>query len=572
MDQQVQNFLLNTSNDQSSGLWKLTRAMKAAGYRYKASSDATTKDTTGNPNADTWGPGVQVGAQTATVAFTLSAPTTTAYGGRVTVTGLTGFATTSPGHFLKIVGATNAANVGTWLITKYISATSVEIENPAGVAETTPGTATWTELSALTDTFPALGAGSWWCCQGPSTMKIPVGAGAPTGTFIRGENVTQATSGATGEVMGVITDSGGQGYLVIAPRASGTGGGPRGWSTNTITGAISGATITPTATAIEFVREIVFWRSTTTAGHVYYQCIDQASEATPAVSGVGRFSAMTGSATTTQCPGGATGSNTTTNGFPQVGSFAALGTGGAGTVATGSAAINNNGTAVNLGKCQFFVANCIEDTGISQDGTITFALGLPSVSTAAFGGWGFHRLDDQEDGDVDPYVWYMADARSGHNRTYLASVGGITGADFNNAPGALLSGSSTTCLGFRRRGYRGADGTTNGDAYVEMNNFVLGNAAVLLLTVNPASVETVACSIATVKVRDPIYVVSWFVVNNVSMKVRKGVMRWWYFTQGGAGCDTYDTKRWVQLASTNATTVFGIVAGPADGATVPVNA
>jgi len=571
MDQQVENFLLNTSNDQSSGIWKLTRTMKAAGYRYKASSDATTKDTTGDPNADTWGPGVQVGAQTATVAFTIAAPSTTSYGGRSVITGLTGFATTSPGHFLKITGATNAANVGTWLITQYVSATSVEIENPAAVAETTPGTATWTELSALLDTFPAIANGSWWCCQGPSTMKIPVGTSAPSGTFIRGENVTQTTSGATGEIMGVVTYTGGGGYLVIAPRKSGTGGGPRGWSTNVITGDVSGATITPTATAIEFVRELVFWKATTTTGHIYCQCIDQASEATPAINGAGRFSAMTGSATTTQCPGGATGSDPTTNGFPTFGTYVALGTGGAGTVATGAASLVNNGTAVNLGKCQFLVANCIEDAGISQDGSITFACGAPSISTAAFIGWGYLRLDDQEDGDVDPYVWYMADTRAGHQRFRTSSgSGGSSIADFSNGTGLMLSAASTGWLGWIRRGYQ-VNGVPNGDAWLEMHNFILGTTQSITLISNPANIDTVACAIATVKVRDPIYIASWYVVGNTSFKIRKGVLRWWYFVEGGAGCDTYDTKRWIQLASTNATTVFGIVAGPADGTTVPVN-
>ena len=567
MDTQVQNFLLNTSNDQSSGIWKITRAMKQAGYRYRASSDATTKDATGNPNNDKWGPGVQVGAQTATVSFTIGAPTTPAYGGRSTISGLTGFTSASVGHFLKITGATNAANVGTWLITSYISATSVVIENPTAVSETTPGTATWTELGALLDTFPALGAGAWWCGQGPSTMKIPIGATTPTGAFIRGENVVQATSGASGELMGVVTYAGGGGYLVVAPRLSGTGAGPRGWSTNVITGSLSGATVTPTATVIEFVREIVFWKSTTTAGHIYCQCIDQASEATPSASGAGRFSLMAGVATTVQCPGGASGGNPTTNGFPVFGSYVPLGSGGSGAVATGANTWSNGGVAVNLGKSQILVANCIEDANISPDGTITWAAGTPGFGTTSFNGWGFLRVDEQEEGDVDPYVWYMNDARSANNRTRLLGnqlYSGDTGNQMYS--GFVLSQGSSPVLGWRRRGYQ-VGGVLNGDSWVEMNFCVLGTTGALFANNNTGNPETVACSIASVRVRDPIWVVCWSFLNNTNIKIRKGCLRWWFMVQGNAGCDTNDNKRWIQLSSSP----FPIVVGPADGITTPVN-
>jgi len=53
----------------------------------------------------------------------------------VTVTGLTGMTTTSPGRFLTISNATNGANNGTFLITAYNSATSVDILNASGVSE-----------------------------------------------------------------------------------------------------------------------------------------------------------------------------------------------------------------------------------------------------------------------------------------------------------------------------------------------------------------------------------------------------------------------------------------------------
>lgn len=576
---QVENFLLNTSNDQFSGMWKLTRAMKTAGWRYKASADGTSKDTTGNPNNDLWGPGVSL--QTGGGGFTISAPTTTAYGGRTTVSGMPGAAFTSGsvGHFLKITGATNSGNNGTFLITNFISGTSVTIENPNAVSETTGvGGPSWTELSALSDTYPAnitgaSGSGAWWCAQGPSIIKVPIGASSPTGTFIRGENVTQSASGATGELLGVVIDSvDSQGYLVIAPRLSGTlATGVRGWSslvTSTISGDRSGASVVPTATIIEFVREIVFWKNSTTNGHIYFQVIDQASEAsTTAITG--RFSTLAAlaTATATICPGGSGVGIPTLNGFPTIGSYVPMGQGGSGAATTGSNLWFNSSTAINLGKCQFLVTNCIEDASISADGTMTVAGGTPGTGTTTFIGWGFHRVDDQEDGDIDPYVWYMYDTRSANNRsrTLGNQSNAVTGGDMFTTGQILISGG-TPFLGWRRRGYQ-SGGVVNGDSWLELQGFVIGNSTSIFANQNTGTPESVACTITTTKTREPLYVAAYTTVAGTPLKMRKGTLRWWYIVQGNAGTDTYDTKRWIQMSST----AFPIVVGPADGSTVPVN-
>jgi len=391
---QFENYALSASNNKLNGIWKLSRAMKAAGWRYKASSDSASKDTGGNPANDKWGGGVAVGAQTGTAAMTITAATTTAFGGRSTVSGMTGanFTSSSVGNFLTIGGAANGGNNGTFLITAFISATSVTVENPAAVSETTAGSASWSEKAATSDTFPALSAGAWWCAQGPSTMKVPIGTAVP-GNFIRGENVTQATTGAQGEIIGVLVDTVNGGYLVISPRVSGTGAGPRGWGPNqTITGAFSGATATPTGTVIEFVREVVFWLNTTTTGHIYYQCIDSVGEAAT-TSTTGRFSVMAtaiGGADFTHCPGAAVGNDPTTNGFPTKGTMVAgVGTAGPGVVTTGSTDLFNNSNAINAGKVQILVANAIEDVNVSADGSITLAGGVPGAGTTQFEGWGF---------------------------------------------------------------------------------------------------------------------------------------------------------------------------------------
>lgn len=567
---QACNYALASNTDRWSAIWKLTRVLKAAGWRYKASSDGTNKETTGNPNNDKWGAGVQVGAQTATAAFTIGAPSTSAKAGRSTISGLTGFTTSSPGHYLKITGATNSANNGTWLITKYNSATSVDIENPAAVSETTPGTATWTELDAALDTIPAAiatssGSGAWWCAEGPATMKIPIGTGVPTGTFVRGENVTQATSGATGELLGVMTDaSGGTGYLVISPRVSGSGAAVRGWdSSHTITGTTSGATITPTGTPLEYIREIVIWKNSTSQGHMYQQVIDSVNESTPGAL-IGRFSSMAtlSGCTATICPGGATGGVPSSNGFPTTGTMVAWGTGGSGAVGTGAASwLCCTGNVATWGAAQLLAANNIEDANISADGSFIVAIGTPAAGTpATFNGYFFMRLDDQEEGDIDPYVhWVTTNSQNYDGSRTVRTATGAT-AGFNDVWNSGFWGAVnyTPFRGWRRRGF------SSGDVYQEFQGAILGMwNTTQILAINTGTFDRVATAPVNTAVREPIWVVS----SQFGQKQRKGTLRWVYAVGGGAGTDTYDTKRWVQLSSASVPSV----AGPWDGSTTPSN-
>jgi len=521
------------------------------------------KETTGNPSNDKWGAGVQVGAQTATAAFTIGTPTTTAKSGRVTLTGLTDFATTSPGHLLTITGATNAANNGTWLITKFISATSIEIENPTAVAETTPGTATWTEKSSVTDVMPtsitgAFQVGAWWCAEGPSTMRIPIGNVVPTISFIRGENVTQTTTGATGELLGVLTDPDTSlGYIVVAPRVSGTGAAVRGWSSsNIITGTYSGATVTPTGTPLEFVREIVIWKNTIALGHAYFQIIDSVNEATT-TSVQGRFSTMAALATCTAniCPGGQSGGNPLTNGFPTTGTYTIVGTGGPGAVTTTSG--NWIGTTTtSYGVAQVMCANNIEDANISQDGSYILALGTPINAPTSFVGSAYQRCDDSEDGDIDPYV-HMAQNNVNYVSNRTAATASYASADTWNA-GLTAIINFTPYRGWRRRGF-----STN-DTFQEFQGAMLGQySTTSLLNLNSGTVDRVATAPVNTAVREPL----WIVSTQLNQKIRKGTCRWLYFVNSGGGTDTYDTKRWIQLSSLG----LALVAGPWDGITTPTN-
>jgi len=568
---QVENLALFASNEKFHAVWKLTRALKAAGWRYKASSDASAKEAgTSNPALDKWGGGVQVGSQTATASFTIGAPTTTSFGGRSTVSGLTGFTSLSVGRYLTITGATNSANNGTWLITKFISATSVVIENPAAVSETTPGTATWTEKDALLDAYPtaiqgASGTGAWWCAQGPSIMRVPIGTGAP-GAFIRGENVVQATSGATGEFIGTVTDTAnGLGYMVIAPRLSGVGAGPRGWSASAvITGDRSAATATPTGTVLEYVREIVIWKSSTAqTGHFYHQAIESVTEAATTTT-TGRFSTMAslGTATAVICPGGATGGSPVTNGFPTVGTMALVGTAGSGAAGTGSSDLSFYTTNVGVGLAQVLCANAIENDGVTADGSWTLAYGNPVAGANIFIGWGYQRLDDTEDGDVDPYV-YCAPAVLAiyvRSRTVATNNAGTVGDGFTGSAFWCEIGR-TPFVGWRRRGM------PSGDAFQEFQGATMGTCGSTLtsmLLLNPATVDRVACAYTNVSVREPI----WITSTQSGLKQRKGTLRWWYMVQGGNGTDTYDGKRYVQMSSSAS---LPIIVGPADLTTSVLN-
>lgn len=73
-------------------------------------------------------------------------------GNTITVTGLTGMTAASLNNYLTISGATTGTNNGTFLITKYLSATSVEISaDGAPGNDVSNGALTWTEKGDVMD-------------------------------------------------------------------------------------------------------------------------------------------------------------------------------------------------------------------------------------------------------------------------------------------------------------------------------------------------------------------------------------------------------------------------------------
>jgi len=670
----IPNTPINSAGEKIHAIWKLTRGMLAAGWKYKASADALQKEVTGDPSKDLWSVSGYVNLTTVPSQTGSALNVTTVTNSFATITGLTGMAATSVGHALVISGATSAGNNGTFRIASFISSASVTIYNPSAVASDTNNGAitwseqyggggasvtsvtngiatitglagmttssvghlitftnaasggnngtfmvvefvssssvkisntaavagdanntsiTWTERDPAQDTYPAsitgaTGTGAWINLQGPSTMKIPIGSNIPSATFIRGEKVTQAATGCEGEILGVVTDAtNATGFLVIAPRVNGSGGGPRGWDTSTIAAqaapAGSGASVTPSATAIEYVREIVIWKgNSNSTGHIYYQCIDQAAEGTTTTT-TGRFSTMASTlsqVTATVCPGGSTGGSALTNGFPTVGTLCCVGTGGSGAAATGQLDLFSELVSVT-GMIQVCVANNIESTGVSPDGSWTLAVGTSATSPSTFTANCFMRLDDTEDGDVDPYVLFFPTSTGPYLRSRTVNTSALASGttDYFNTNTFVQASGVSYFLGWRRRGF------STGDAFQEFSAFALnvgggsqnaiGGGGQTNSFAYPDALAHTFASPAP-RIREPIWIISVNVstgqTNTTGIKMRKGTMRWWYMVSGGVGTETMDGKRWVQGGSqTVSASNSPIVFGPWDGVSIPVN-
>lgn len=550
-------------------------------------------------------------------------------GGQVTISGLTNMTIGSEANVLVISGAANSANNGSFTILKQLDVNTVLIANPSGIApDANNGTINWQERVA------SFG--------------------------IRGENISQTTTGAQGEVIGINFDYlAGTGYLVVFPRNNGSGGGPFGWDgTNTITGSTSGSVWTPTATPTEFIREIVIWTPTVvtttiaagsngqtlpqatinvasttgfpTAGTIfvvtsggtqtvtytgvggttftgasggtgtmstggavtqasgilnltgYMQCINAGTENSS------RFSVLATSAgaTATIAPGGGGTNNT----FPIPGSYVWVGTGGSQTPAR-FGMITTTGTMTNA---QIMCADATFDIGRSADGSFTCAIGVPT-DAGSYLGFTFTRVDDQEIGDVDPYIFYNPSSDTLYTPTRTALTGNYTGSattgrSFNAATGTAAgtgvtnstsSSNLNTFRGWRGRGtindsfqnyqvgllvngggtYNATAASGTGTACMQQNttDIEVNTTATVSTTVNTNSVY----------VGEPVWVIS----AQSQARSMKGSCRWLRCVMLGTGTDTLGAGTgvgfWFQLC-TGSSTFFPFVSGPWDGSTTPV--
>lgn len=510
-----------------------------------------------------------VSGQTGTVANI----TTVTTGRIVTVTGLTGMTPLSINRYLTITGAATGANNGTFKILSYISATSVTIINAAGVAsDANNGSIVWKEMDPLLENYPLIRQNGWLCMQGPSTLRIPITT-ASSGSFLNGENITQATTGAQGEVIGNVFDTvAAAGFLVVMPRVHGSGGGALGWSSSDlITGGISGATVTPSANPDEFTREVVFFCpqaiTTPNAMNMWMQCTNNNTE------NASRFSVLQAAAGCTAVvpPGGGGTGNT----FPTAGTMTVMGN-------TTSAFTSNSWGAMslstNFGYSHFMCADTTYDTGRSADGSFCGAVSLSFASATgnncngSYLGCLWTRCDAQEDGDVDPYVFYMP----GNVALYSATSTGLlteysaTAVDHFNAssssisiPGSGITWSRHLCKGWRRRGFAA------GDAYQNFGLFTIGHtnstrsfSAQGNGTLNQYSDPATIINRNNSVLGEPIWVIS---AQNGS-KMRKGIMRWARLVNTGTGTDLYQGGLYIQLSNS----LPAFIVGPWDKRTPPI--
>jgi hypothetical protein len=650
----IPNYPSFSTSDSFSGVWALTRAMLAAGWKYKGSSGGSitnTYDQSSNPINDIWacGGGINLLTTAQTIpqsSNNISIIAASAGVSTITFTNPTSFSSSSVGRYLVISGAINAVNVGVFLIINYTDTNHINIWNPSAVAESgTTGlvvteqyggntasidtngsvvgrcivsglsgmvvpislpltrgsqgnyltiknsgsgnngtyritnvlstTSVEIDLNASTDinnhslewveTSPTdmvyaaqlqSGYGQWLNLQGPSTMKIPIGAnvvtvGSSTGMgFLKGEIVRSVNTGATGQILGVMVDTSGgtAGYLVIAPMMNGIGDGPRGWSSSsgTIFGNMSGATITQTSCAIEFVREQVIWRANVNSGHWYCQTVDQLSESTS------RFSNLSG-VTALLCPGGATGT------FPDL-AYVGRGTGGSNSATSGSSIFLTNWWYSIISNSQIMAANCIEGNGTAADGSFVIA---GAILGANYTGLFFMACDDSEDGDIDPYIFYAP--VSGGTRTQVGDVSywNWDGNVFTNYRLVTNTSTSYQCyFGWYKRGF----GSINGDNWSNFcgNSLWTHEYATQLLSANGSTnPEKAATQIATnIMIKEPISVI--FVKG--ATKMRKGTLRHLYLANNGSPVNSlYASGQYIQLSSTSPVGICDLW----DGKTLP---
>jgi len=538
-----------SGNNSFSALWKLTRCMKAAGWTYKASGDGTTKDTTGTATNDRWGSNVDpmTDVYPATNIAQASGGQSAA-GATINVLSTDGFP--SSGRF----------NIGT-LNTNvtYTGKTATSFTGCSGGS----GTMVMGYTVTLLDTYAA-----WWCAEGPSTVKIGITA-ASSGTFLSNEGVSQAGSGATGEILGyVINSAANSGWLVIMPR-TGTFN-----NSGVITGATSGATVT--ATSYNLIRrQVVFAKDTNvTNGWIFYEALSDTEIA--ASSNTALFSDLAANAancTATVAPGNSAASN---NLFPVYG-ISCLGTSGGGA----STLLFQKGSS--FGMAQIVAVNATPSAGVSADGTFWAAIFSTDGSVGTPSNYcliSFQRLDNTEPGDADPFIF-----QAGTTELVTSSTGRTQGTAPNASPSW---GNQQWSSGTPAKGYCARTTGTMGSGLDVYSGFSFG------LVQGPGTPPAIISNAqeggsgwntdyprirnhpdALTQGLRPIEMFS-VIGSSSSIQIRKGVCRWLGAAPPGFVNQNLDNKRWLIVLQPSINTVAGnnpgpaAIIGPLDTTTTPV--
>lgn len=580
--------------------WMLTRALIKAGWRYMASGGDAAKDATRDPRNDKFAIGGWTSTGNNGTGATIGAKT----GEDVLITGLTGMVSPSSansnkggseGNFLVLSGCASAANNTVFQITEVVSATSVRARtvvnlNAAVASDANSGSITWTEYDPLQQVYTTTLSNNykWICLRGASVLKMAFTA-SPTGTFLRGEKVTQGT--AEGELVGITWDPDtGSGWAVIMHRQTGSGGAARGWATaSAVTGSSSSATFTPTGVT-EYVEEVVFAdghqtaaiRAQGTLSAWMTMCaLDGGTEEAmlpSTLAGAGGLGGAAGCTATVHPGGGGTG-----NAFPTIGMGFA-----------GRPEQTSNGNYQHMssydsngqppGFAHISAANCIGRAGQSPDGNFWIIFGVPTVGPYCFPGLMHVRFDDTEEGDV--WLWgakaggamyhganFLTDSTSRYMPTVSVASGGdhwvpfSDYSDSNTAP--AWSGWNT----WRARGMvSGASGTYTStvDRYLPTVGLLpYAHRVAQGMGSNTNDPDTVKAAATPTLVRDhPIAAAYWS-----GYKYRKGRARWLAYVNGSpqAG-DTLAGKQWVcaRDIGVNNPQYLAPILGPWDGTSTPL--
>ncbi len=401
------------ADDIWSHYFALTRAMKKAGWKVLASSDGTTKVVSDDPELDQFGNGTLTGVSGSGDA-TISAPVN----GRalVTVTG-SPFVAEDKGHFIHFTTGT-AANQHHHQIEEFVDDNNVRID--ARRSAFTPGAEAsldWEIFDTTEGGVPTDPIGSstiaWTLMQGPSVIKIPITSAPVAGSvfledndqiFFQGEEVTQTTTGATGEFMGFVFDGAGAGYLCIHPHARGSGPDPFGWETaRVITGAASGTTVTQVGTAVQYVQQIVIAKAANRDnGLITVQCIDPVGET------ASDFATLAATATCDELiqPGRTSAGE---NGYP-VDPLCACLLGATGGFAEVPDAWKGVTSADTMGNGQIVAIDAIPEPGYTADGGwVCFSSDL-TVAVGLIGHGMFRTLDGEPGAMLCPYIWCLSSA------------------------------------------------------------------------------------------------------------------------------------------------------------------
>jgi len=446
------------------------------------------------------------------------------------------------------LSTTDNAFSAIWKLTRCMKAAGWNtVAHSDGVTKTAAGTNandSWgNNANPLLDAYPAFNtAAPWIVMQGPTTLKLLL-SGAPTGDFLRGEQVFQGTTGATGEILGIVWDaSTASGWAVVQPR-TGTFNG-----TNGVVGQISGYSFIPSSIKT-FVREVVFFKATTTvSGTCYYICADQTAESAQLFSTL----AASAGATAVIAPGaGGTG-----NGFPALG-ITNRGTGGAVTHTTWFGTVSTTWQS----HAMVGAVNAVPSVGTSADGSFYLYVAYTSP-VGSYTGFMFTRCDDTEPGDVDPYIFFWNNGNSVGTwvRTSATSFSSTQNESWNN----IISSSFASFKGYVARDcpvvsrdiatyYFGAYRNTSIGAFFPILN--VGQPFPHSIQNHPNAVPP--------QPRDS------FALVTSSVRNTKGTPRWMASASSGNYRDTLDGKKWLCIFPYTNATNPAVYIGPLDGSTTP---